>query len=211
MLFVADDIPVELRRIVEFLNTQMSPAEVLAIEVRQFVGAGVRSLVPAVYGHTEEAQTKKGVASSDRQWTESSFLVELGRRHPGPAVDVARACIQWTRERQGWFRYGRGKVDGSLQPEFMTGGRKLRPVTLWTSGTVEIPFENLRQTPPFDQLTVLREFRDRLNGIPGVAIPDDGLSRRPNVPLSTFANQKEREQFCAVLDWWLKQAMATTA
>ena len=38
MLFVSDSIPSELRRIVEFLNDVMNPAEALAIEVRQFVG-----------------------------------------------------------------------------------------------------------------------------------------------------------------------------
>ena len=38
MLFVADEIPTELRRIVEFLNEQMDPAEILAIELRQFAG-----------------------------------------------------------------------------------------------------------------------------------------------------------------------------
>jgi hypothetical protein len=31
-------IPAELRRIVEFLNKQMNPAEVLALELRQFEG-----------------------------------------------------------------------------------------------------------------------------------------------------------------------------
>jgi len=35
MIFVADEIPSELRRVVEFLNEQMSPAEVLALEVKQ--------------------------------------------------------------------------------------------------------------------------------------------------------------------------------
>jgi hypothetical protein len=34
LLFVADIIPLELRRIVEFLNEQMDPAEVLAVELR---------------------------------------------------------------------------------------------------------------------------------------------------------------------------------
>lgn len=38
LLFVADVIPRELRRVVEFLNVQMSPAEVLAIELRQYQG-----------------------------------------------------------------------------------------------------------------------------------------------------------------------------
>src|SRR5262249_49565633 len=38
MVFVADTIPPELCRIVEFLNGQMDPAEVLAVEVKQFTG-----------------------------------------------------------------------------------------------------------------------------------------------------------------------------
>jgi hypothetical protein len=41
MVFVSDTIPPELRRIVEFLNGQMNPAEVLAIEIKQFTGSGV--------------------------------------------------------------------------------------------------------------------------------------------------------------------------
>ena len=38
LLFVADAIPIELRRIIEFLNKQMDPAEVLGLELRQFEG-----------------------------------------------------------------------------------------------------------------------------------------------------------------------------
>ena len=41
MLFVADEIPDELRRVVEFLNEQMDPAEVLAVEIRQFAGPSI--------------------------------------------------------------------------------------------------------------------------------------------------------------------------
>ncbi len=37
LIFVADEIPTELRRIVEFLNQQMDPAEVLAVEIKQYV------------------------------------------------------------------------------------------------------------------------------------------------------------------------------
>ena len=40
MIFVADAVPPELKRIVEFLNQQMNPAEVLALELRQYVGEG---------------------------------------------------------------------------------------------------------------------------------------------------------------------------
>ena len=34
MLFVADEIPKDLKRIIEFMNEQMDPAEVLGIEVK---------------------------------------------------------------------------------------------------------------------------------------------------------------------------------
>ena len=63
LLFVADLIPPELRRIVEFLNHQMNPAEVLAVEIRQFVGHSngqrLQTLVPRVFGQTEAAKQNK--------------------------------------------------------------------------------------------------------------------------------------------------------
>jgi hypothetical protein len=60
MVFVADVIPDELMRIVEFLNEQMSPAEVYAVQVKQYraEGHGGTVIVPAVYGRTAAASTK---------------------------------------------------------------------------------------------------------------------------------------------------------
>lgn len=63
LVFVADEIPRELQRIVEFLNSQMDPAEVLALEVRRFSGEGVDTLVPRVLGVTSQSQTKKSAGS----------------------------------------------------------------------------------------------------------------------------------------------------
>lgn len=51
LLFVANSIPPELRRIVEFMNEQMDPAEVLAVEIRKFKGPNSITLVPTVTGH----------------------------------------------------------------------------------------------------------------------------------------------------------------
>ncbi len=66
MLFVADVIPDELRRIVEFLNEQMDPADVMAVEVRQFTDGKVQTLVPQVYGATAAAK-KKGPGAVGRR------------------------------------------------------------------------------------------------------------------------------------------------
>lgn len=47
LVFISDEIPAELRRVIEFLNGQMNPAEVLGIEIRQFVGdENLKTLVP---------------------------------------------------------------------------------------------------------------------------------------------------------------------
>src|SRR5205807_7021229 len=78
MVFVADEIPSELRRIVEFLNGQMDPAEVLAVGIKQFVGQGLKTLVPRVIGQTTEAQRKKiGPGPPEKQWDEVSFFEDL--------------------------------------------------------------------------------------------------------------------------------------
>ena len=73
MLFVGDVIPSELRRIVEFLNVQMAPAEVLALELRQYEGEGLKTLMPIIDGKTEEAQTRK--VGPKRQWDERSSRI----------------------------------------------------------------------------------------------------------------------------------------
>jgi hypothetical protein len=68
MVFVADQIPRELQRIVEFLNDQMDPAKVIAVEVQQFVGEGIRTLVPRTVGQTVRSTPKGTGQSEGREW-----------------------------------------------------------------------------------------------------------------------------------------------
>lgn len=62
MVFVADVIPGELQRIIEFLNEQTIRSEVFGVEVRQYVGRGQQTLVPRVVGQTIMAQQTKGAS-----------------------------------------------------------------------------------------------------------------------------------------------------
>ena len=96
MLFVADQIPRELRRIVEFLNEQMNPAVVLALELRQFSAqdhdVGTRTIVPVVFGQTERAAQEKRI-SSGKSTTEGPGISQL-ESHRGRwqrAIDDAKA------------------------------------------------------------------------------------------------------------------------
>ncbi|NCD16194.1 MAG: hypothetical protein EOL91_02575 [Actinobacteria bacterium] len=60
LVFVADVVPDELRRIVEFLNEQMSQAEVFAVEVKQYRADGRddRVLVPTLIGRNAASSAK---------------------------------------------------------------------------------------------------------------------------------------------------------
>ena len=60
LVFVADVIPTELQTIVEFLNERMVDMDVLAVEIKQYVGEGTQTLVPRVIGLTGRAKRKHG-------------------------------------------------------------------------------------------------------------------------------------------------------
>ncbi len=73
LVFVADLIPLELRRIIEFLNKQMDPAEVLGVELKHYSGDGLSSLVPRIIGQTAEATGRKRSASHSTSGTIESW------------------------------------------------------------------------------------------------------------------------------------------
>lgn len=80
LVFVADEVPRELRRVAEFLNEQMK-ADVIAIEVKQYVGEGVKTLMPQIIGDTAAAETRKRSGmGSGRQWDDASFFAALEER-----------------------------------------------------------------------------------------------------------------------------------
>ena len=73
LLFVADEIPDPLERVVEFLNAQMPNIEVLAVEIKQFLGGASQTLVPRVLGRTSASPTT-GTSASRRKLTRETFL-----------------------------------------------------------------------------------------------------------------------------------------
>ncbi|HEX2948698.1 MAG TPA: hypothetical protein VHV83_03880 [Armatimonadota bacterium] len=204
MIFVADLIPPELRRIIEFLNEQMNPAEVLAVEIKQFAGQGLKTLVPRVMGQTAEAQQKKSAGISEKgKWDEVSFMEALLANTNPDCVAVARRLLEWGRQRMTRVWWGEGKRSGSFVPILEHGGQTHYVITAWTSGSIEIGFQWMKSRPPFMDEAKRRELLQRLNAIPGIMLPDDSITRRPNISLSAFVDPKVLFQFFAVLDWFL--------
>lgn len=206
LVFVADAIPSNLRRIVEFLNGQMQQAEVLAIEVRQYADAAgrVQTLVPRVLGKTEAAQGAKGRRSGPR-WTRETILAALGERCGDAAVVSAEAIFAWADARSLTHWFGSGTKDGSYQAGVQTPGSYLWPFALYTYGRVEIHFAYMARRAPFDDVRLREQLRERLTEIDGVEISDEQLELRPSIDLDLLTLPAARERFLAAMDWAFDQ------
>lgn len=205
LVFVADEIPPELRRIVEFLNAQMSPADVLAVEIKQYVGEGLQTLVPRMLGQTAEAQARKGRRDGRRRWDEQSLLEEIERQGP-EELDVARQIIEWSRSHLPRFTWGKGATYGSVTPTLDHGGHSYWPFYLGTDGRINIQFQWMSAMPPFDQVAMREEFLRRLNEVPGVQLPSNAIERRPGLPLKLFATPEAMAALLASFEWFLSEA-----
>jgi len=206
LIFLSDAIPSELRRVVEFLNQQMDPAEVLAVEIRQYVGGALKTLVPRVMGQTSEALVRKtGGSRPTRKWDETSFLDELTTRRGEAEAEVARRILRWSEQNGCLLWWGKGVQSGSFFPMVDHLDDEYWTISVWTYGTAEIQFIWMRRKRPFDAEAKRRELRDKLNAIPGITIPEKGIEKQPSIPLRVFTAPGVLERFLEVLEWMVEE------
>jgi hypothetical protein len=204
LLFIADEIPPELRRVVEFLNSQMDPAEVLAIEVKQFVGENLKTLVPRVLGQTEKALGRKIVDRGEpRKWNEASFFLDLSQRRGEQEAAVARRLLEWATKHNLRIWWGEGKKDGSFFPMYNNKFGKNFLFSVWTYGSVELQFQHMKK-PPFAEEGKRRELAQRLSAI-GLSIPEETLKKRPTFGLSLLLEPGRLDKFLEAFDWMLTE------
>jgi hypothetical protein len=111
MLFVADALPAELVRIIEFLNEQMSPAEVLGVELRQYVGGDHVVYVPRVVGATSVAVIQKGDRSGT-VWDRQSFLSAASTRCSAAEMSLIHRLLEDVDRRGAKLSWGKGATPG---------------------------------------------------------------------------------------------------
>lgn len=203
MVIVADEIPRETKRIIEFLNEQMDPAEVLGVEIKQFVGEGLRTLVPHVIGQTERATQRKTGARQSRSWDEETFCADLEKRAGADAVRIARDILAWIRPKVSRIKPGSGKEIGSLTPQYNVGSTPVSLFWLLSNGKIGCPFTELAKTEELRDKAVGSGCRDRLNQIPNMAFSDEDISKWPTRPISLLISPDAMKQFKAAYEWVL--------
>lgn len=204
LIFVADRIPTELLRVVEFLDAHLDQIDVVAVEVRQHLAGAQQALVSRVVGR---AAARPPIRPSTREWDEASFLAAVAERCGEREVRAAERILEWSRERGLRLAFGRGAKDAAFYPtRDVPSGSSFWPIGVFPSGPVEVAFQWMALRTPFDQEAMRRDFQQRLNAIPGVAIPDEKTTKRPSFPLGLLADERAMRSFLEALAWAFDQA-----
>ncbi len=207
MIFVADEIPDELRRVIEFLNEQMDPAEVLGVEIKQFANDTIKTLVPRLIGLTANAEDRKtsGGGRSRRKWDEDSFIAFLEEMGAEAAVPTTKAILEWAAERGLRIAWGSGPSNGSFFVMFDRKGFNYYTFAVFTgyrNPYVQFQFQMQGNQVSHEQLLALV---DRLNRIPGVTITESDLNKYPSTHLSHLGDEENRKHFLEAWEWYVSE------
>lgn len=185
LLFVADELPKELRRLIEFLNEQFTNIEVLGVELRQYVGQGIKALVPRVVGQTEAARDQKDRLSPKRSsskppLTQEALLAEC----PAPASEFFAYVLSESAKRglqiswaSKWFNVRRGVNNsffyGYAPSHFKEG---VAAIELWLA-KVKDP-------------AIIAELRERATSIPSIKFSGEHTFRLFVTPETLVSAEK---------------------
>ncbi|MEU1841124.1 GmrSD restriction endonuclease domain-containing protein [Micromonospora chersina] len=142
----------------------------------------------------------------------SERFIEQVTALQGPAVATATLVVleAWT-SMGGILLYGTGAETSCF---LMARGKEhelgnIWPATIYPSGKFEVVFQHLTVRPPFDDVTLREELRQRFNQLPGVDIAAAKIALRPGFPLAVLADADAREALLDHLHWFYQVAQMT--
>jgi len=207
MVFVADEIPIELRRVIEFLNEQMDPAEVLGVEIKQYVGENVQTLVPRVIGQTESAVIRKDAVSNSRSKIDEGHYWEVFKQENSSESlkQAALSVVQKSRElglQDDFISRSKGV---SFIPSFKHVSNSCYPISMRSSGNICIQMNWLKSWKPFNDSAKREELRERLSKFEGLRLGDAGMEGFPLVPIKSLESTQSRKDFLNTLEWIVRE------
>jgi len=223
LVFVADEIPATLQRLVEFLNEQMPRVEVPAVEIRQYRAVGSKSvaLVSRVVGQTSRAQAAKqrSVPAERRpaRWTADEVLEQITQAGEDAAA-VASVVYNWAESHPDIpLTGGTGVSYPSILMSADSGRAQSRfrgVLAVYASPQGESPMLEIRvkrmcRTPPYRRAETQERLLADLKalGIPRLDTEEALAGKRPNIPLSQLTGGRA-ERLLSLVDRWIHDIRA---
>jgi len=203
LIFLSDKIHPELRTIVEFLNRQMNPAEVLAVELQYFANDSrtIRTLVPTIYGHVAAAKTGRSSAVVKSIGMEDFVQLVDESKSPNRLAFVKR-LIAWTEQKGFGMDFRMGPNRSVFIPICKIGKQVTYPVSCKDFGKLVFQMRYYQSYEQFQNEETLRELESMLRKIPGFD-PRGGMRGLPFIDMDMLATEQDRNAVLAVIDWIL--------
>lgn len=198
LLVVADDIPNELGRVIEFLNEQMAPATIAAVELRSFVNGADRILAPRIIGITSRSSAKKGKTTVEHPTNETEWWAEFEAAHGPELTIVGRETLAMLR-RVGDF-VELTDSGASYYVGVREGGKSRYPFGFQRNGQTYLGLSYLKPTKAFGDPASRRILLDRVNAIAGVQTTTDNENGFPNINLINLNSPESRQALEVVLE-----------
>lgn len=201
LLFVADKIPSELKRIVEFMNEQMSTAEVLAVEVTPYTSGDQTAYVPRLYGQTEEArQSKQNTSRPDHSKEDFFRDVAMKEQEGDLTVEEAtalRELCNFVLEEADSYNFG-ATANVSVTARWAALGGSNGMFTLNSKG--KIGFWQPENTYHPEQSDWSRDLLERwYEALSEIAHPAANIERfesgGTSLPVEAFIHKDDRNRF----------------
>lgn len=205
MIFLADKISDELKTIVCFLNRQMDPAEVLAVELQYFTDDArtLQTLVPTLYGETAALKSKRSSTSTSSgiQISKDDYVQTIVEQGSPNQVAMIMRILSWAEQNSHGLSFSRAKEDTVFSPACVIDKKRVYPINCKHQGRLVFRMKELaRYYPPFDAIETQKQLETMLSQIPGFVIRG-GMTGLPYVDMDKLETAQDREALVQVLDW----------
>ena len=213
MAFVADVIPSELRRIIEFLNGQLDPAEVIGVELKQYqdADAQMRTLVPRVVGVTADAQRKKATIAKGAgkvTITREEFFEVANKELTPDGLKTINSVVDWASgvsDHEVSSHWSQGVRGTTFHAKCQIENRIIYPISLWAEGSLCFQMRWLKLHHPFKNALGRDALQKKLEEIPGWTLSNAGMEGFPYVSIEEVKTDADRRKIVESLDWILNQ------
>lgn len=184
IIFAADKLPSELKRIIEYLNMQCENMEVLGLEIKYFTGAGNKNIfIPRIVGQTEQArESKQGeFKKKAKQWDENAFLDDLiQRKFPDNINNYFLTLHEFIKKEADIADYGIGVGYGSFNYRIKIESSMKSIFTINTNGLICFCLRHLQD------VEIEKYIRDEMQRIYKVKLKDKPF---PNIRITDVVDQ----------------------
>lgn len=200
LLFIADEIPESLLRIIEFLNNQMRNTEVLGLEIKQYLSEDREQIiVPHIVGNTLQAKEVKR-NNKNRNWNKDSFLFEIeaigGMEQRATAEQLVQEFLDLSEDCH--ITYGNGSTHSSVIAKYHDS--TIMNIYPWQKGVyIQISFKYLKE--PFNKVEYQKELTRKVELALHEAFPIGKTEKSLSISLAHLVDEEKYSEFLDVIKY----------